>query len=248
MTLREFFTKYDNVGIALSGGVDSIYLMYVSHLCGANVRAYFAKNRLSPESELSDAVRAAEKLGVPLSVLEYSALDDENVTKNASDRCYFCKLGMMRIITEAARNDGCEILCEGTNASDDVATRPGFRALGELSVLSPLRMCGLTKEKIRALAYDAGLDVWDKPSYSCLATRIKTGERITEEKILRVASGEERLFSLGFSDFRIRLCGDAARLELSVRDTQKFRENEKQVLQELKKYFECVFVELEARG
>ncbi|MBE6965851.1 MAG: ATP-dependent sacrificial sulfur transferase LarE [Ruminococcaceae bacterium] len=247
MTLAQFFSEHKNVGIALSGGVDSIYLMYSAVSCGADVRAYFAKTEFQPESELCDAAEAAERLSVPLRVIEFSVLEDENIVKNGEDRCYFCKRGMMDRIAAAANEDGCEIICDGTNASDDVSERPGFRALGEFSVVSPLRICGMTKEEIRNSARDAGIRVWDKPSYSCLATRIKQGEKITQEKIARVNEAEKELFSLGFSNFRVRLGTDEAKLELSKKDTQLYRQNQKETEKVLKKHFNCVIVELEAR-
>lgn len=247
MTLAQFFSEHKNVGIALSGGVDSIYLMYSAVSCGADVRAYFAKTEFQPENELRDATEAAGKLSVPLRVIEFSVLEDENIVKNGEDRCYFCKRGMMEKISSAAYEDGCEIICDGTNASDDVSGRPGFRALGEFSVVSPLRICGMTKEEIRNSARGAGIRVWNKPSYSCLATRIKQGEKITKEKISRVNEAEKELFSLGFSNFGVRLGTDETKLELSKKDTQLYRQNQKETEKVLKKHFNCVIVELEAR-
>ncbi len=247
MTLAEFFSEYKNVGIALSGGVDSIYLMYVAVSCGANVKAYFAKTEFQPESELCDAVRAAGELSVPIQVIDFSVLRDKNIVENGADRCYFCKRGMMERVTAAAREEGCEVICDGTNASDDVSSRPGFRALGELSVVSPLRMCGMTKEKIKDCARVAGLSVWDKPSYSCLATRIKQGKEITQEKISRVNEAEKYLFSLGFSNFRVRLNEREATLELSKKDTLRFFKNQKKIGITMQKYFDLLTVEPEAR-
>ncbi|MBR2180339.1 MAG: hypothetical protein IJ949_00455, partial [Oscillospiraceae bacterium] len=121
MTLAQFFSEHKNVGIALSGGVDSIYLMYSAVSCGADVRAYFAKTEFQPESELCDAAEAAGKLGVPLRVIDFSVLNDKNIVKNGADRCYFCKRGMMDRLAAAAHEDGCVIICDGTNASDDVS-------------------------------------------------------------------------------------------------------------------------------
>ena len=54
------------------------------------------------------------------------------------------------------------MLLDGTNASDDASDRPGMRAIAELSIRSPLRECGLTKESIRQLSREAGLFTHDK--------------------------------------------------------------------------------------
>ena len=107
-------------------------------------------------------------------------------------------------------------MLDGTNASDDEGDRPGMRAIRELSVFSPLRDCGLTKEEIRLRSKEAGLFTWDKPAYACLATRIPTGEPITEEKLKVTEAAENFLFSLGLTNFRVRRMGDAARLQVTA--------------------------------
>jgi uncharacterized protein len=89
-----------------------------------------------------------------------------------------------------------------------------MKALAELGIRSPLRECGLTKAEIRAYSAEEGLFTADKPSYSCLATRVPTGTEITAEALARIEDGEMYLFSLGFSDFRLRLRGDRFSLEL----------------------------------
>ena len=67
-----------------------------------------------------------------------------------------------------------------------------MKALTEMSVLSPLRLCGLTKAQIREFSREAGLFTWDKPAYACLATRVPTGEAITEALLARVEGAAQR--------------------------------------------------------
>ena len=93
-----------------------------------------------------------------------------------------------------------------------------MRALRELLVRSPLRECGLTKAEIRRLSREAGLFTWDKPAYACLATRIRTGEEITLQKLRQTEKAEGFLFGLGFRDFRVRMVGNTAKLELRETD------------------------------
>ena len=85
--------------------------------------------------------------------------------------------------------------------------RPGMKAIAELSVKSPLRECNLTKSMIRDLAHKADLFTWDKPSYACLATRFQAGQHITGHDLEHIEKAEGYLFSLGLSDFRVRLIG-----------------------------------------
>ncbi len=89
----------------------------------------------------------------------------------------FVKSGFFSAIANAARENGFHMLIDGTNASDDSSDRPGMKALRELSVYSPLRECGLTKDEIRRLSRQVRLFTWDKPAHACLATHIPTGEK-----------------------------------------------------------------------
>ena len=102
-------------------------------------------------------------------------MSNPHITDNPPDRCYYCKTAVFQRIVELARADGFDIVCDGTNATDDSTERAGMRALEEMGIVSPLRLCGLTKSEVRRLSREAGLFTHDKPSYACLATRIPTG-------------------------------------------------------------------------
>lgn len=163
MTLEEFFRDHPEVAIAFSGGVDSAYLLYAATRYAKRVRAYTVHSQFQPRFELDDARHLAAELGAALSVLPLDVLAMPGAAENGPDRCYHCKQAVLTTIRDAALADGFTLLCDGTNASDAVADRPGMRALRELSVHSPLRECGLTKDTIRALSRDAGLFTWTSP-------------------------------------------------------------------------------------
>lgn len=247
MTLQEFFEANPKVALAFSGGVDSAYLLYAAVKYGAQVRAYYIKSAFQPQFELEDAKRLAEELKADMRVLSADVLSNSVITKNPADRCYHCKKEIFASIAGEAAKDGFLVLMDGTNASDDVNDRPGMRALKELSVRSPLRECGLTKAEIRRLSKEAGLFTWDKPAYACLATRIPTGDIITDEKLKRTERVEEYLFQAGLTDFRVRLMGDCARLQVPEHLMPLILEKRKEILEELKKYYSAVLLDLEVR-
>ena len=207
MNLIEFFKEHPRVAIAFSGGVDSTYLLYAAARYAQECMAYYVKSAFQPQFEYEDAVRFCENAKLPLRCLSVDVLAYPEVTDNPENRCYYCKQRIFTSIYEAAKEDGFTVLLDGTNASDDADSRPGMRALRELSVLSPLRICGLTKAKIRELSKEAGLPTWDKPAYACLATRILTGEEITGEKLAITEKAESILREMGFRDFRARMRG-----------------------------------------
>ena len=138
-------------------------------------------------------------------------------------------------------------MIDGTNASDDADDRPGMKALTELSVRSPLRESGITKSEVRHMSKEAGLFTWDKPAYACLATRIPTGQEITAELLHRIEKSEDALFGLGFTDFRVRVMGDAARLQFPCEQMGLAVDKQKEITRAIKPYFSTVLLDLEGR-
>ena len=247
MTLQEFFTEHPKAALGFSGGVDSSYLLYAGIKAGADIRPYFIKTAFQPEFELEDAKRLCAQLGAELYIIELDALANPDVVKNPANRCYYCKTGLFGTLQQRAKADGYTVLLDGTNASDDAGDRPGMKALTEMSVLSPLRLCGLSKAQIRELSREAGLFTWDKPAYACLATRVPTGEAITEALLARVEGAEQVLFSLGFTDFRVRVFYDAARVQLKPAQMQQALSRRSEILENMKPYFKIVLLDLNGR-
>lgn len=248
MTLQEFFQQNREAALAFSGGTDSAYLLWAAQTYARRVVAYYVRSPFQPQFELDDARRLASELGAELRVLEVDILSDPAVAANPAERCYHCKRRIFSTILDAAARDGFSLLLDGTNASDDAGDRPGMRALAELSVRSPLRECGLTKADVRRLSREAGLFTWDKPAYACLATRIPTGEAITPEKLQKTESAEDFLFSLGFTDFRVRLLGGCARLQLPASQLPRLLERREEIFNELRRHYSGVLLDLEARN
>lgn len=239
-TLKVFFAANPHIALAYSGGVDSAYLLYAAASLGADVRAYYVKSAFQPGFEFNEAKELAEKLHVPMQVIELDVLSCPEVTSNPANRCYHCKKLIMSAIKSAAGADGYSLIIDGTNYSDDLSDRPGFKALSEEGVLSPLRICGLTKADIRRLSKEAGLPTWDKPAYACLATRVPTGEKISAAKLYIIEKSEDILFSLGFSDFRVRLRGDCALLQFCAEQYDEAEARLEEIKNLLSPYFRRV--------
>ena len=247
MTLAEYFSAHSRAALAFSGGVDSAYLLWAGKHYGCDLTAYYVHTAFQPEFEFRDAQRLAEEVGVPLVVVEADILSVPLAAANGPDRCYHCKRALFTKLWEHARRDGHALLLDGTNASDDAGDRPGMKALRELAVESPLRLCGLTKADVRAASKEAGLFTWDKPAYACLATRVPTGRAITKEDLERVEKSEDTLFALGFTDFRVRLLADAARIQLPEGQWDKAAARRQEILAALKPWFSVVTLDLETR-
>ena len=237
MELKDFFAAHPRAALAFSGGVDSSYLLCEGLRYAEELGVYYVRSAFQPEFERRDALRMAEALGAQLRVLEADVLACPAVAANAPDRCYHCKKLIMAAVRAAAAADGFDLILDGTNASDDVGDRPGFKALAEEGVLSPLRLCGLTKAEIRERSREAGLFTWDKPAYACLATRVKTGQPIDAGTLRAVEAGEEALLALGFTDFRVRTADGRARLEFTADQLGRARESFGEIRALLAPYF-----------
>ncbi len=247
MKLVDFFKENDKAAVAFSGGVDSAYLLYEAARSKAEIRAYYVKSAFQPQFETEDAVKLAKQLGVDIKIIALDVLRFKDIAENPKDRCYHCKRKIFEAIIKNAEEDGFDMILDGTNASDDEADRPGMKALRELKIRSPLREHGLTKEEIRKLSEEAGLFTWNKPAYSCLATRISFGEEITSEKLAATEKAEQFLNSLGFTDLRVRMEKRAAKIQLPETELDLLMGHRKQIISELKKYYTSVLLDLEVR-
>jgi pyridinium-3,5-biscarboxylic acid mononucleotide sulfurtransferase len=147
--------------------------------------------------------------------VETRELQNPLYTANQADRCYHCKDELFGVLDKLASTRGFAAVAYGINADDTGDFRPGHRAAGEHSVLSPLLDAGMAKAEIRALSERAGLPTWDRPASACLSSRIPYGSAVTPEKLAQIERGEAALRELGFRQFRVRHHGDLARIEIA---------------------------------
>lgn len=193
--LEMYLLREPKLAVAFSGGCDSALLLAAAKLAGCEVRAYLVKTAFQPDFELDDARAVAEALDVPLTVVEADVLAQAGICANPADRCYLCKRFIFGEVRRAAAADGFTVIVDGTNASDDPERRPGFKALAEAGVVSPLRRAGMTKANVRHVLaqleehFDLapGALMSAKPSFPCLAVYVPQGESITETSLREAA-------------------------------------------------------------
>lgn len=213
--LSVLLEKYMPLAVAFSGGVDSTYLLHEAVKAGKEkVTALIMKTPSVPERELDEAVTFCKSRGISFFVLPADPFSAAGFRENGRDRCYICKHFLFSALLEKAKEEGIPFVADGTNADDRKEFRPGLRALKELDIRSPLAEAGLTKKEIRELSEKEGLPTWNKPSFSCLATRFPYGEELTVEKLRRTEAAENLLADLGFTQRRVRVHGNLARIEV----------------------------------
>lgn len=220
--LLESLRAMRSVAVAFSGGVDSALLLHAARQAlGERAVAVTALLHSVPERERRDTEEYCRTRGIEQFVAEIDELSIPGFRENPPDRCYICKRAIFTRIRELALERGLSAVVEGSNTDDAGDYRPGMRALKELGVRSPLREAGLCKEEIRALSREFGLPTWDKPSLACLSSRFAYGEIITARKLSMVEQAERYLFDMGFTQLRVRMHGDIARVELLPEEFDK---------------------------
>lgn len=220
--LCETINEFDSIAVAFSGGVDSTLLLKVAHdVLGDEVLAVTGKSPSIPRREIEEASAFCEREHIRHSIVATHEFDIEGFDHNPPDRCYHCKRELMtRIRAEAMAHDIWTI-AEGSNLDDEGDYRPGFRAVREMDIISPLRAAGLTKGDVRALARFLALDVWNKPAYACLNTRFAYGDTITMERLAMVDDAESHIMGLGFQSVRVRVQDKTARIEVPEEDIER---------------------------
>jgi uncharacterized protein len=217
--LKLFIKQKGNNGaiVAFSGGVDSSTLAAVSFgVLGDRVAALTATSPTYPREELDEAKKVAKEIGIKHYIVQTNELADDNFACNPENRCYYCKSELLDVFEDFASKLGFKVIFEGTNASDLIGHRPGFKAVRERGfVFSPWVEAKFTKGDIRELAQELGLSIHDKPASPCLATRIPYGERITEERLKRIEAAERAIKEIiRVKELRVRDHGNLARIEV----------------------------------
>ncbi|MBN1798133.1 MAG: ATP-dependent sacrificial sulfur transferase LarE [Spirochaetales bacterium] len=218
--------KYDNLShwlfqkkslaIAFSGGVDSSLLLTIAAkaLEPSRIVALTCVSKAIPQAEINQAAVLAIQLKISHKLVTVDTIKTINEHDNSPLRCYYCKKMIFNAFIKQAKESGFATVIEGSHQEDETDYRPGLKALKELSVASPLKICKFNKQEIRVLAEQLGLPHYNKPSSACLVSRFPFGVEITQKALKRVEYAEKFLHTLGFYLCRVRDYGSRARIEI----------------------------------
>ena len=232
--LQKYLKTLDRQGICLafSGGVDSVLLLYL--IKDLNSAAVTFKSEIQTDEEIDFARNFCAKIGVSHTVIEISALDNPKINHNPKNRCYHCKYTLFSKLKDFALQNNFGHIIDGTNFDDLGVYRPGLKALEELQIISPFVKFEITKPEIREFARQLGLEIFNKPSSPCIATRFPYDTDLSENDIIMVKSAEKTLKECGFAACRVRKHNNIARIEIPIVEFTKFLNKRTKILTSLK--------------
>lgn len=232
--LVDLIRGMESVAIGFSGGADSTLLLKAALDSGAKVTVFMAVGDIFFLEDQKAASALAEGMGVELVRFKIDMVNDERFARNWEDRCYICKYEIFQRIKREAQAREIPFILEGSQADDLLEVRPGRAALLELRVRSPLAEVGLTKQEVRRALSELGLPNWNRPSNTCISTRVPYDTRITFQILRRVEKAESALRQFGFRDLRVRDHERWARVEVAPEDLPRLFENRAKVVELLK--------------
>lgn len=215
-SLCSWFSDKESVIIALSGGVDSALVAYAAHQAlGSSALAVTADYKTLAQEELDSAKKICQEIGIRHTIISYDELENPDFVKNDQNRCFHCRAELSDHLIRLARKENIAVIVDGTNIDDLGDYRPGIVALQNNGIRSPLVESNFTKSEVRDTAKSVGLSVYDRPSNSCLASRIPWGQRVTAERLARIEVGETFVKQMvGAKQVRVRDINGMAKIEI----------------------------------
>jgi uncharacterized protein len=214
-TLSEYISLIGDISVAFSGGTDSAFLLSAaSRFASGRVLAVTVKTPYIPERIISECREFCKDIGINHEIIKIPA--PEEIFFNPFDRCYICKKEMIGSILKYSESRGIKNVVEGSNLDDLSEYRPGFKAVKEKGVLSPLADLFFSKNEIKDASKIWELSTWNKPSYTCSLTRFPYGEEINDEKLSMVEEAENYLYESGIKGVRVRTHGEIAIIEVPL--------------------------------
>lgn len=219
-----WFVEHGNkVIVALSGGVDSAVVALAAKIAlNDQAIAITANYKTLARDELDSAKFVAKEIGIDHRIIEYNELDNPLFRKNDELRCYHCRSELAKRLVSYGQQVRIGLIADGTQVDDANDIRPGIKAIIENGIKSPLMEVGLDKARIRLIAKAYRLSVFDRPSNSCLASRLPRGVEVTAERLATIEKAEESVKMIcSVRQVRVRDHGEIARIEVGVDDLPK---------------------------
>lgn len=216
--LLKVLEGYDDLAIAVSGGIDSMTLAFVAHRFSAKpVKMVHAVSPAVPAEATLRIKDYAAREGWRLSLVDAGEFSDPSYRANPVNRCYFCKSNLYDRIGGLSLG----LIASGTNLDDLGDFRPGLKAAEERRVVHPFVQARISKAGIRELArWHELMDIAELPAQPCLASRVETGIRIEADDLSFIDAAERHIREhvSAIANVRCRLTRQGVVLEIGGQD------------------------------
>lgn len=222
--VKEILKNYNKIALAFSGGADSTLLAYLAKESDCDVLAITYDNQIFPSGFLEFAKRRTKEIGIKHEIIESDFLEIDDVANNSPKRCLVCRKVMYGAIKQLANEKGYEIIIDGNNITDLIHDRPGILMKYEFEIESPFIEAKLETYEIHKFLRENNIEY--SRSTTCLATRVKTNETVTIDKVNRIGYCEEFIKkTTGCDVVKLREANNVATIELD--DKSNILDNEK---------------------
>ena len=225
--------KNKKIALAFSAGADSTLLAYLAKEAGADVLAITYNNQIFPSGFLEFAKRRASEIGIRHEIIEGNFLDVDEFVENSPRRCLLCRNLMYDAIKQKAHEEGYEIIIDGNNITDLTHDRPGILMKYKYEIESPFIEAELETYEIHQFLEDNHIEF--SKATTCLATRVKTNEIVTIDKVNRIDYCESFIKEKTNCDVvKLRENNNVATIELDSLETIVDIEKLESIFKELK--------------
>ena len=182
--------------IACSGGIDSLLLATIAHrIAPVETLIAHAESPAVPAEAAQRVREFSSREGWDTNYVATGEFEDPDYLSNPVNRCFYCKdklyttlIALRKSIDASDWHDA--VVMSGANLDDLAEYRPGLEAAANHGVSHPFIESEINKAQIRAICRHLDLPIADLPASPCLASRIYTGTRVTEERVRAIDSAE----------------------------------------------------------
>ena len=244
--LKKILKNYKKLALAFSGGADSTMLAYIAKEVGCDVLAITYDNQIFPTGFLEFTKKRTSEIGINHEIIENNFIEIDDVVGNSPQRCYVCRKLMYGAIKQLANEKGYEIVIDGNNITDLIPDRPGILMKYAFEIESPFIDAQLETPEIHQFLEENNIPY--SKSTTCLATRVKTNEIVTIDKVNRLDYCESFIQEKTNCDVvKLREEKNVATIELNQLDSILDKETIESIVDELKlAQYEKVLLNLKA--